>query len=151
MSKTPKTESDAFAMPTFDASKATEQFRDFADKGIAQSKDAYAKMKTATEDAQKTVEDTFKTAQSAASEVSLKAISALRANTETGLAHLEALVGVKSISDFVELQTSFFRKQAETVTAQAKELQDITTKAAEKAAAPVKAAFEKVTKEFKAA
>ena len=34
MSKTPKTESDAFAMPTFDASKATEQFRDFADKGI---------------------------------------------------------------------------------------------------------------------
>ena len=35
----------------------------FAEKGLAQSKDAYAKMKTAAEDAQKTVEDTFKTAQ----------------------------------------------------------------------------------------
>ena len=45
----------------------------------------------------------------------------------------------------------FFRKQAELVTAQAKELQDISTKAAEKAAAPVKPAFEKVVTEFKAA
>ena len=146
-----KTESDAFAMPSFDASKVTDQFRDFAEKGLAQSKDAYAKMKTAAEDAQKTVEETFKTAQSAGAEVSLKAISALRANTEAGLSHMEALVGVKSVSDFVELQTSFFRKQAELFTAQAKELQDASTKAAEKAAAPVKAAFEKVVSEFKAA
>ena len=146
-----KTESDAFAMPSFDASKMTDQFRDFAEKGLAQSKDAYAKMKTAAEDAQKTVEDTFKTAQNAGTEVSLKAISALRANTEAGLSHMEALVGVKSVSDFVELQTSFFRKQAELFTAQAKDLQDASTKAAEKAAAPVKAAFEKVVSEFKAA
>ena len=146
-----KTESDAFAMPTFDASKVTDQFRDFAEKGLAQSKDAYAKMKTAAEDAQKTVEDTFKTAQNAGTEVSLKAISVLRANTEAGLSHMEALVGVKSVSDFVELQTSFFRKQAELFTAQAKDLQDASTKAAEKAAAPVKAAIEKVVSEFKAA
>lgn len=146
-----KIENDAFAMPSFDASKVTDQFRDFAEKGLAQSKDAYAKMKTAAEEAQKTVEDTFKTAQNAGTEVSLKAISALRANTDAGLSHMEALVGVKSVSDFVELQTSFFRKQAELFTAQAKELQDVTTKAAEKASAPVKAAFEKAVKEFKAA
>lgn len=146
-----KTETDAFAMPSFDASKVTDQFRDFAEKGLAQSKDAYAKMKTAAEDAQKTIEDTFKSVQTAGADVSLKAIAALRANTEAGLSHMEALVGVKSVSDFVELQTSFFRKQAELVTAQAKELQDISTKAAEKAAAPAKAAFEKVVTEFKAA
>jgi phasin len=146
-----KNESDAFAMPTFDASKVSDQFRDFAEKGLAQSKDAYGKMKTATEEAQKTVEETFKSVQSAGTEVSLKAISALRANTEAGLSHLEALVGVKSISDFVELQTAFFRKQTELMTGQAKELQDASTKAAEKAAAPVKAAFEKVVSEIKAA
>lgn len=146
-----KTETDAFAMPSFDASKVTDQFRDFAEKGLAQSKDAYAKMKTAAEDAQKTIEDTFKSVQTAGADVSLKAIAALRASTEAGLSHMEALVGVKSVSDFVELQTSFFRKQAELVTAQAKELQDVSTKAAEKAAAPAKAAFEKVVTEFKAA
>ena len=146
-----KSDTDAFAMPSFDASKVSDQFRDFAEKGLEQSKDAYAKMKTATEDAQKTVEETFKSVQTAGADVSLKAIAALRANTEAGLNHLEALVGVKSVADFVELQTSFFRKQAELFTAQAKELQDISTKAAEKAAAPVKAAFEKVVTEFKAA
>ena len=146
-----KSDTDAFAMPSFDASKVSDQFRDFAEKGLEQSKDAYAKMKTATEDAQKTVEETFKSVQTAGADVSLKAIATLRANTEAGLNHLEALVGVKSVADFVELQTSFFRKQAELVTAQAKELQDISTKAAEKAAAPVKAAFEKVVTEFKAA
>lgn len=146
-----KTDTDAFAMPSFDASKVTDQFRDFAEKGIAQSKDAYGKMKTATEEAQKTVEETFKSAQNAGTEVSLKAIAALRANTDAGLSHMEALVGVKSVADFVELQTSFFRKQAELFTAQAKEMQDISSKAAEKAAAPVKAAIEKVVTEFKAA
>ena len=146
-----KSDTDAFAMPSFDASKVSDQFRDFAEKGLEQSKDAYAKMKTATEDAQKTVEETFKSVQTAGADVSLKAIAALRANTEAGLNHLEALVGVKSVADFVELQSSFFRKQAELVTAQPKELQDLSTKAAEKAAAPVKAAFEKVVTEFKAA
>ena len=146
-----KSDTDAFAMPSFDASKVSDQFRDFAEKGLEQSKDAYAKMKTATEDAQKTVEETFKSVQTAGADVSLKAIAALRANTEAGLNHLEALVGVKSVADFVELQTSFFRKQAELFTAQAKDLQDASTKAAEKAAAPVKAAFEKVVSEFKAA
>jgi phasin len=146
-----KTESDAFAMPSFDASKMTDQFRDMAEKGAEQTKDAYAKMKTSAEEAQKTVEETLKTVQAAGADVSLKAISTMRSNAEAGLAHLEALVSVKSVSDFVELQTSFFRKQAELVVAQAKELQDISTKAAEKAAAPAKAAFEKVAKEFKTA
>ncbi len=146
-----KIESDAFAMPSFDASKMTDQFRDMAEKGVEQTKDAYAKMKTGAEEAQKTVEETLKTVQAAGADVSMKAISAMRSNAEAGLAHLEALVGVKSVSDFVELQTSFFRKQAELVVAQAKELQDVSTKAAEKATAPVKAAFEKAAKEFKAA
>jgi phasin len=148
---TKKIESDAFAMPSFDATKMTDQFRDMAEKGVEQTKDAYAKMKTGAEEAQKTVEETLKTVQAAGADVSLKAISTMRTNAEAGLAHLEALVGVKSVSDFVELQTSFFRKQAELVVAQAKELQDVSTKAVEKAAAPAKAAFEKVAKEFKAA
>jgi phasin len=149
MSKTVKTEETVFT--AFDASKVTDQVRDFAEKTVAQSKDAYAKMKDTAEGAQKTFEDNVKVAQAASSEVALKAIAAIRTNTEAGISHLEALVGVKSFADFVELQTSFFRKQAELVVDQAKELQAVTTAAAEKAAVPVKAAFEKAAKEFKAA
>jgi phasin len=149
MSKTPKSEETVFA--AFDASKVTDQVRDFAEKSVAQTKDAYAKMKESAEGAQKTFEDNIKVAQAASSEVALKAIAALRTNADAGISHLEALVGVKSFSDFVELQTSFFRKQAEMVADQAKELQAVTTAAAEKVSAPVKAAFEKAAKEFKAA
>jgi phasin len=149
MSKTPKSDETVFA--AFDASKVTDQVRDFAEKTVAQSKDAYAKMKESAEGAQKTFEDNVKVAQAASSEVAMKAIAAIRTNTEAGINHLEALVGVKSFADFVELQTSFFRKQAELVVDQAKDLQAVTTAAAEKAAAPVKAAFEKAAKEFKAA
>lgn len=149
MSKTTKSEDTVFA--AFDSSKVTDQVRDFAEKSVAQTKDAYAKMKESAEGAQKTFEDNLKVAQSASSEVALKAVAALRVNAEAGLDHLEALIGVKSFSDFVELQTSFFRKQAELVADQAKDLQAVTAAAAEKVSAPVKAAFDKAAKEFKAA
>ena len=36
--------------PTFDATKATDQMRAFAEKGVEQSKEAYAKMKSGAEE-----------------------------------------------------------------------------------------------------
>ena len=44
--------------PSFDASKATDQIRAFAEKGVEQSKEAYAKMKTGAEETQKALEST---------------------------------------------------------------------------------------------
>ncbi len=42
---------DVFSIASFDPSKFTESFREFAEKGAQQSKDAYAKLKTAGEEA----------------------------------------------------------------------------------------------------
>src|SRR5687768_1083198 len=66
--------------PSFDASKATDQFRAFAEKGVEQTKETYAKLKTGAEDTQKALESTFETARVASSDLSLKTISALRTN-----------------------------------------------------------------------
>ena len=85
------------------------------------------------------------------SDLSLKAISSLRSNTEAGFAHLEALVGAKTLSEVIELQTSFLRKRVELMVEQAKDLQAVSTKAAEDVTKPLKAAFEKATKELKVA
>lgn len=137
--------------PTFDASKATDQLRTFAEKGVEQSKEAYAKLKAGAEETQKALESTFETAKSAGSELSLKTISALRANAEANFSHLEALVGVKSLSELVELQTAFLRKRVEMTVEQTKELQSLTTKAATDVSKPVKDAFEKAFKELKVA
>ncbi len=142
---------DNIEFPSFDASKATDQFRAFAEKGVEQSKEAYAKMKTGAEEAQKALETTFETARSVSSDLSLKTITAFRANAEASFAHLEALVAAKTLSEIVELQTSFLRKGVETGVEQAKDFQAAASKAAEKVSAPIKTVFEKAVKELKVA
>jgi phasin len=137
--------------PTFDASKATDQFRAFAEKGVEQSKEAYTKLKTGAEDTQKAIESTFETAKAVGSDLSLKTIATLRANAEAGFSHLEALVGAKSLSELIELQTSFLRKGAETAVEQAKEFQAVSSKAATDVTKPIKDVFEKAFKDLKAA
>lgn len=135
----------------FDPSKATDQIRAFAEKGVEQSKEAYAKMKTGAEEAQKVVNTTLETVKSATNELSLKSIAAMRANAEVNFAHLEALVGASSLSQVVELQTAFLRKRFEMAVEQVKDFQTASSKVAEEVAKPAKTAFEKAVKDLKAA
>lgn len=141
---------DVFSIASIDPSKFSESFRDFAEKGAAQTKEAYAKMKEAAEDATKTVESTLESAQAGSVELGLKAIDALRTNAENSLSHMEALLGVKSVAELFELQTAFLRKQAEVAVEQAKTLQETSRKVAERVTAPGKSAAEKAMKSFKA-
>ncbi len=142
---------DMFSISSFDPNKVTESFRDFAEKGAAQSRDAYAKMKTAAEDAAKTVEATVESAQSGTVELGLKAIEALRANADSSLSHMEALLSAKSLSELFELQTAFVRKQAELALEQARAMQETTRKVAESVAQPSKDAAQKAMASFKPA
>ena len=145
-----KKNDDVFSIASIDPSKLSESFREFAEKGATQTKEAYAKMKEAAEDATKTVEATLESAQAGSVELGLKAIEALRTNAENSLSHMEALLGVKSVAELFELQTAFLRKQAEVAVEQAKSLQETSKKVAEKVAAPGKSAAEKAMKSFKA-
>jgi phasin len=142
---------DMFSFSSFDPSKVTESFRDFAEKGAAQSREAFSKMKVAAEDATKTIESTMQTAQASSVEIGLKAIDAIRTNADLSLSHMEALLGVKSVSEFVELQTGFIRKQAEITVEHAKAMQEATRKLAEDVTKPGKEAAEKVVSAFKVA
>ncbi|TKB98330.1 MAG: phasin [Mesorhizobium sp.] len=137
--------------PTVDASKATDQFSAVVEKGVEQSKEALSKLTTGAETTQKALESTFETAKNASNELSLKTISALRANAEASFSHLEALVAVKSPSEFIELQTAFLRKQVEKTVEQGKEFQAAATKAAEDVSKPIKDVYEKAMKDLKVA
>jgi phasin len=151
MSKIAAKTSEVSEFPAFDASKAADQIRTFAEKGVEQSKETYAKMKAGAEDAQKALEATFETAKSAGTDLSLKAVAALRANAEADFAHFEALIGVKSVSDLIELQTSYLRRRVELAVEQTRDLQGFTAKAAENVVKPMKDVFEKTFKELKVA
>ncbi len=143
--------SEVIEFPTFDTAQVTDQFRAYAEKGVAQSKEMYAKVKDVTKEAQKAIEDTFETSKEHGTALSLKAIGAARANTEAGFSQLEALAKAKSLSEIVELQSSFFSKQMEVFADQARDMQSVATKAMEDASKPVKSAFEKAVSSVKAA
>src|SRR5512134_3401 len=59
-----------FEMPKFDMPKIEmpEAFRDMAEKGVQQAKDAYARIKSAAEEATDLAEDTYATATKGAAE-----------------------------------------------------------------------------------
>ena len=142
---------DVFGFAAFDPSTMTESAREYTEKGLAQSKEAYDKLKTAAEDATKTVEQTLETVQAGSVELGLKAIDAVRTNADNSISHVEALMGVKSVAELIELQSSFFRKQSEAAVDQAKQLQDAARKVAEDVSKPAKAAYEKAAKTIKVA
>jgi phasin len=151
MTKTTAKTAETIEFPTFDAAKATDQMRAFAEKGVEQSKEAYDKMKTGAETTQKALEETFEAARASGSEMSLKSIAALRAGSESSLSHMEALVNAKSLSEIIELQTAFLRKQVEMGVEQAKDMQALSTKSIEEVSKPVRGLFEKTLKELKVA
>lgn len=145
------TSADVFEFPTFDMAQMSDGYREMADKSLNQTKEAYAKVKTVSEDATKAIEATLENAQAGTVELSLKAIDAARVNAEHSLSHMEALLGVKTVAQMIELQTSFFRKQAEMMVDQVKIMQEATKKVAEEVSKPVKAVAEKAMDEIKVA
>jgi phasin len=140
---------DVFSFTAFDPSKLSDNFRDFAEKSSVKTKEALAKVKEATEEASKTVEATLQSAQAGTVELGMTAIGMIRSNTESSLAHLEALLGVKSVSELFELQTAYLRKQAEAAVEQAKAFTETSKKVAEEVSKPGKAAAEKAMSSFK--
>jgi phasin len=116
-----------------------EQMRAFAEKGVLQARDSYAKFKDVAETHNSTVEAVFTSVNKGATEYSAKLIEFFKANTTSSLDFAQELFGVKSPTEAVELWTSHARKQFETYTAQAKELAELGQKVASEAAEPIKA------------
>ncbi|WP_245410514.1 phasin [Notoacmeibacter marinus] len=131
------------AMANFNSDAVSEQFRSFAEKGMAQTQEAYAKFKSQAEENHKALEESVETVRSAVQTVSKKSIENARQQSQAAFDHVERLMGVKSISEFLEIQTAFLRQQAEMNIAQAKEMQNVTSGAVEEVSKPAREAFTK--------
>ena len=142
---------ETIEFPSFDTTAAADQFRAFTEKGVEQTKEAYSKFKAGAEEAQKVVESTFDSMKATGTDMSLKSIAAARAHADATFSHMEALVGVRSISEFVGLQTAYLRQMAESATTQAKDFQAASTKAFEDMTKPAKSAFERAMKDMNVA
>jgi phasin len=121
-----------------------EQMRAFAEKGVSQARDNYAKFKDVAESHNGTIEAVFSTASKGASEYSAKLMEVMKANTTATLDFAQALIAVKSPSEAMELWTAHAKKQFEAFTTTSKELVELTKKVATDTAEPIKASASKL-------
>jgi phasin len=153
--KTSKPSTSAFEMPKFEIPKfeipkveMPAAFREFAERGVAQCKDTYEKMKAAAEEATDVLETTYSTATRGASDYGLKVIEAARVNTNAAFDFAGELITAKTLSEVIELSSVHARKQFEAYTEQGKELTALAQKVATDTAEPIKSgmnrAFSKV-------
>ena len=123
-----------------------EQMRAFAEKGVSQARDSYAKFKDAAETHNGTIEAVFTSASKGASAYSAKMLEFFTANTTTSLDFAQELFGVKTPAAAMELWTSHARKQFETFSAQAKDLTELGQKVATETVEPIKSSAAKFYK-----
>ncbi|MHC2624992.1 phasin [Bradyrhizobium huanghuaihaiense] len=123
-----------------------EQMRAFAEKGVSQARESYAKFKDAAETHNGTVEAVFTCASKGASEYTAKLVEFMKANSTASLDFAQELLSAKSPSDAFSLWNGHARKQLETFQAQAKELVEISQRVANETAEPIKASAAKFYK-----
>ena len=92
-----------FEMPKFDIPKVEmpAAFREFAERGVAQAKDTYEKMKAAAEEATDVLETTYSTASKGAADYGLKVIETTRVNTNAAFDFYGELITAKSLSEVI--------------------------------------------------
>src|SRR6201988_3936795 len=107
-----------FEMPKFEIPKVEmpAAFREFAERGVAQCKDTYEKMKAAAEEATDVLETTYSTASKGVSDYGLKVIEAARVNTNAAFDFAGELMTAKTLSEVMELSSAHARKQFEAFT-----------------------------------
>jgi phasin len=136
----PKFEMPKFDMPNVEMPAA---FREFAERGVAQAKDTYEKMKAAAEEATDVLETTYSTATKGASDYGLKVIEVARVNTNATFDFAGEIMAAKTLSEVVELTSAHARKQFEALTQQSKELGALVQKVATDTAEPIKSGMNK--------
>jgi phasin len=148
--KTAKHAASPFDMPDYGIPKfdlpnmeMPEAFREIAQKGIAHARDTYGKAKVASEDAADLLESTYTIAAKGTADYNLKLIQIARANTRAAFDYAHELLGVKSLSEFIELSTAQMRKQFDIVSAQNRELCALAQEVATAAAQPIKTGVSK--------
>jgi phasin len=123
-----------------------EQMRAFAEKGVSQARDSYAKFKDVAETHNGTIEAVFASASKGASEYSAKLMEMMKANSSATLDFAQHLIGVKSPSEAIELWTAHAKKQYETFTAYSKELAELSQRVVTETVEPIKTNASKLFK-----
>ena len=116
-----------------------EAVRAMAEKSVAQTSEIYDRSKDALDASIATFERSFDTAGRSATAFNRKIIDTAQRKVNSVFDLAKSLAGAKNLTDIVELQAAYWRKQFDALTAQAEEVRTLSTKVTADAAAPIKA------------
>ena len=116
-----------------------EGVRALAESTVDQTREAYDRSTDAFEASVATFEKSFDAAGRGAAAFNRKIVDIAQRNLSSGFDLAKSLAGAKSLTDMVEVQAAFWRKQFGTMTAQAEEVRELSTKMTADAAEAIKA------------
>jgi phasin len=138
----------AFAYSNFEV---PEIVRSFTEQGMKQTREVYARAKSAAEEATELLEDSIETSRESVREAQFKALDMAKANADATFELTRRLLAAKSFPDALQLQTAFARERFEAFVSYSKDMQELMGKAGAEAGKPAKAMFEKTFAAAKAA
>jgi phasin len=113
--------------------------REFAERTVAQAREAYERANRSLEASMETLEKSFDAAGQGAVALNHKIIEIAQRNLNGGFDLAKNLAGAKNLAEIVQLQAAYWQKQFGALTAQAEEVRALSTKVTAAAAEPVKA------------
>jgi phasin len=128
----------SFAPAGFESTAALhETLRQAVEKGLAESRAAYSRVKEAADEATSALEASVTNASQSVIDLNTKALDALRANFDAGIDFAKAAINSKTLGELVALQSDHASKQAEALAAQAKEFGELAQKMTVGAVTPI--------------
>jgi len=115
-----------------------EGVRALAESTVDQTREAYDRSTDAFEASVATFEKSFDAAGRGAAAFNRKIVDIAQRNLSSGFDLAKSLAGAKTLTDMVEVQAAFWRKQFGTMTAQAEEVRELSTKMTADAAEAIK-------------
>jgi len=141
--------------------KTTEEFEQFAkdaqmpeavrviaEKNIAQSRELFERSKDAFEKVLERWEKTFDAAGQGAVALNRKMVDITQRNINSGFDFAKSLIGAKSVAEAMELHSTYWQKQLNTLKAQADEMRDLSTRVTADVAEPAKAQVKRGIDQF---
>jgi phasin len=123
----------------------TQQFREMAEKGATQSKEAFEKMNAATGQAANVMQNWYSIALKGAQDYNSKLTEFTQANIHAAMDFAQKISGAKSPSEFVELSAQRTQQHVATLTEQTKELAALAQRVTLATAEPLKTGFTKTS------
>ena len=115
-----------------------EAMRAFAGTAVTQSREAYERAKSTLDSSLVAVERSYDAAGQAAAALNRKIIDIAQRNVNSSFDLAKDLASAKNLAEILELQGAFWRKQIETLMAQAEEVRELSVNASADVAEPIR-------------